>query len=461
MSKIYLINGSTTRAVDNLITAHVRDSLDGEFTLSFTATDTDAAYINDDTTVSYNGQYFTVASYLLDTEGQSPICAVECEHISYQLNDAAYDLDGFTMTGTPAALLTSVLSGTPFSVGTVEVAQARTVAISGAVSRRALLYTLAGLVGGEIEYNGYAINLRLHRGSTAYIELTDTYNVTRVSKERNVRENLTSYNVALGRKTILAAGDNVHIVNTRLGIDVNTRIIAIDYNPYRDSEADIEVGDYVPDIVDSYASLSNDIKDVKQEFTVSNGQLNSRISTAEGDISSLEQTANILTSSISAANGSISTLQQTANKIDWLVASGTTAANFTMTSRAIQQVAENINLTGYVTIAALSGSGTTTINGDNITTGNISADRIAANNNSAYITFNSPLYLNAAYPQIYGLDALYFGPDHDCAIVGNNSNYSGANTIQLRAPGGLFHYDGVAVRTVLTSGNIASYITFQ
>lgn len=38
--------------------------------------------------------------------------------------------------------------------------------------------------------------------------------------------------------------------------------------------------------------------------------------------------------------------------------------------------ASKVNLTGYVTVTDLSGSGTTTINGDNITTGTISAQRI-------------------------------------------------------------------------------------
>jgi hypothetical protein len=71
-------------------------------------------------------------------------------------------------------------------------------------------------------------------------------------------------------------------------------------------------------------------------------------------------------------------VSQEADKISWIVANGTSASNFTMTQRAISIVAENIDLTGYVTISALRGSGTTIINGDNITAGYISADRISA-----------------------------------------------------------------------------------
>jgi len=103
-----------------------------------------------------------------------------------------------------------------------------------------------------------------------------------------------------------------------------------------------------------------------------------RIATAEGNISTMRLDITGLTTRIGAAEGNISTVTQTANKIDWLVASGTSAANFTLTPRTISLVAETINLTGYVTFSNLWTSGQTSIHGANITTGFISADRIAA-----------------------------------------------------------------------------------
>lgn len=51
------------------------------------------------------------------------------------------------------------------------------------------------------------------------------------------------------------------------------------------------------------------------------------------------------------------------------------AINLSTESATIQ--ANKVNLNGYVTISDLSGSGTTTINGSNITTGTISADRVS------------------------------------------------------------------------------------
>ena len=184
----------------------------------------------------------------------------------------------------------------------------------------------------------------------------------------------------------------------------------------------------------------------------------SRITDAEGSITTLEQMATGLTARVTTAEGNISTVSQTANKINWLVKSGTSESDFTMTDRAISLVAANINLSGYVTFTALSTAGQTTINGSNITTGTISADRIGANNGN-YITFNSPIYMNASYADIYNLNSLQFG-GNNCWVRGND-DIAGSNAVQIRATGGLYYHNGTYNYAVLHAGNIASYVTFQ
>ena len=248
--KINLINDGVSRPVDALITSRIRDSLDSEFTLSFTLTEIDTPYIHDNTLVQYGEQYFNVISYQKDREGQSPTCAVECEHVSYSLNDDEYKLEEFVYSGSAAGALAAVLSGTPLTAGTVEPTGTVNISLTGG-TRKAILISVAAIIGGEIEYSGYTVNLRRHRGSAEYIELLGTDNVTDVSYSRNVLNGTTTYNIQLGRKTILSCGDNVHIKFTPLEIDVQTRITAIEYNPYNTHEVEIEVGDYIPDILDN------------------------------------------------------------------------------------------------------------------------------------------------------------------------------------------------------------------
>ena len=248
--KIYLVNNGSSHAVDALITARIREGLDSALTLSFTLTEEDVPYIHDNTVVQYGVYDFHVTSYQMDMVGQSPTCAVECEHISYVLNDETYKLEEFVYSGTAAGALSAVLSGTPLSAGTVEPTGNVNIRLVGG-TRRAILISVAAILGGEIEYSGNKVHLRNHRGSVAYVELLGTDNVTDVSYNRDVIDATTAYNIVLGRKTTLSCGDNVHITFTPLGLDVQTRITAIEYNPYNPFEVEIEVGDYVPDILDT------------------------------------------------------------------------------------------------------------------------------------------------------------------------------------------------------------------
>ena len=254
--KIYLMNHGSSHAVDALITARIREGLDSALTLSFTLTEEDVPYINDDTVVQYGIYDFHVTSYQMDMVGQSPTCAVECEHISYVLNDETYKLEEFVYSGTAAGALSAVLSGTPLSAGTVEPTGNVNIRLVGG-TRRAILISVAAILGGEIEYSGNKVHLRNRRGSVAYVELLGTDNVTDVSYSRDVLAATTAYNIVLGRKTTLSCGDNVHIKFTPLGLDVQTRITAIEYNPYNPFEVEIEVGDYVPDILDTLQDAEN------------------------------------------------------------------------------------------------------------------------------------------------------------------------------------------------------------
>ncbi len=48
----------------------------------------------------------------------------------------------------------------------------------------------------EIEYDGYQINIRSHRGVTEYQLVMDTKNVTNVAVSYDSRENSSSYDIA-------------------------------------------------------------------------------------------------------------------------------------------------------------------------------------------------------------------------------------------------------------------------
>lgn len=141
----------------------------------------------------------------------------------------------------------------------------------------------------------------------------------------------------------------------------------------------------IDDLSKKYSSQTSKIEQLdsaitqkvwKDDITTSLDGVTQRLSSAE---SSIEQTQNSITQKVwqsdidnatNTINGTVSTLaEQTSDKFSWLIKSGTSSTNFTLTDRAISLVSSKIDLSGYVTIKALSKAGTTTIDGSNITTG--------------------------------------------------------------------------------------------
>ena len=99
----------------------------------------------------------------------------------------------------------------------------------------------------------------------------------------------------------------------------------------------------------------------------------------------------------SAAEDAISGLSLTASH-------GSTSSTVYIKHNGVTVDSATVRFTGIVTFSDLSTEGATVINGSNITTGTISADLIAANND-IYIEFAHPMLT----PEIFGLQALYMG----------------------------------------------------
>lgn len=84
-----------------------------------------------------------------------------------------------------------------------------------------------------------------------------------------------------------------------------------------------------------------------------------------------------ITSTVKGAQGDISTLKQTVGSLSLSVSNGQTTSTLTLKAGSATLSSGTIELKGLVTFSDLSGSGKTTISGDNITTGKISAKYIA------------------------------------------------------------------------------------
>lgn len=104
--------------------------------------------------------------------------------------------------------------------------------------------------------------------------------------------------------------------------------------------------------------------------------LQSQITNARGDISTLSQTATSLQSQITNAQGDISTISQRVNNIRLDVSNGTDSSWIDLTINGITMSSQQIKFTGDVVFESDLSSGSTIVSGSCIRTGQVSADYI-------------------------------------------------------------------------------------
>lgn len=115
------------------------------------------------------------------------------------------------------------------------------------------------------------------------------------------------------------------------------------------------------------------------------------------------------------ANSLVSQITLNAENIESKVSKGSIISTINQSAEQITINAAKVNLTGYITATDLSGTGTTTINGSNITTGSISANRISggtltlggSSNTNGLITVNNASGTTAGTWTNAGIEVIY------------------------------------------------------
>lgn len=214
----------------------------------------------------------------------------------------------------------------------------------------------------------------------------------------------------------------------------------------------------------SVTIISSQVSELEQTAT----SITARVSNSEGEISTLKQTATSITSRVSTAEGNISTVTQTANKINWIIESGTSASNFTLTSKMASLVAAQIDLSGYVTINSLKDGGTTQIDGSRITTGTINAERLNADSVKVTKIYEERAFISPAISIGNGTISLGMSYQLGTSSTPLSTLYARAiypgsqNTLRLGDSSsriGFFGTTPVARRSVSSSADVSTLIT--
>ena len=234
-------------------TSRLHQSLNGECTLDFTMPGQYIPNIAVGDEVRLGDLYFNVVRVSKQTlTGVGVSIGVSCEHISYALADTLQTTAHFS--GTVSAVLGQILSGTGFSVGTVDISGTYSVTINNDTNKRSALQEWAAVTGAEIDYTGRAINFRARIGSSTSVSLSGTENVASLSVILDSRSGTQSYDITLSRLQHLSLGDAVTIKYSSLNLNTETRVISLDYDPFHPWAISMVTGDFIPNFTGAVSS---------------------------------------------------------------------------------------------------------------------------------------------------------------------------------------------------------------
>lgn len=267
---INIYNGGVlSEAIGQVIDAMWSDRITGELTLSFTSTVDRVPEITPETSIEFRGQYFRAVQVRAETADGAFLLSVSCEQEAVTLVDDEVPL--FDFEGSPSAALGSLLSGTGITgtaeyAGTIRIKEENT-------NRRAVLLVIAGMCGGELEYGGHAVKIVRHRGRTEVRNLTEIVRFADLSRSADLQAGTESYEVVGWKPGDLTVGDEVLVDYEPLGIHAQRRIVGISHNPFNCTSVRIEVGDFVPDILESYRDVIEESADAASKAEDAAGKI--------------------------------------------------------------------------------------------------------------------------------------------------------------------------------------------
>ena len=120
--------------------------------------------------------------------------------------------------------------------------------------------------------------------------------------------------------------------------------------------------------------VSNELENLSSSIDVKLDSITSTVQGIDGRVTTVEQTATGLTSTVQGLSGSVSTLEQKVDSFTLSVSNGESSSTIKLMAGTTELASQTIKFTGNVIFASDLTDGKTTISGDNILTGEISAD---------------------------------------------------------------------------------------
>lgn len=247
--------------LDDYFSDNIVEQINGGYTLSFsTLLDPDKSpAIAIGNLAIVEGQLFNIVAHrrTRSTDGRVVI-SVECEQVSYDLLATEFE-GGFIQSGNIADVLGMALSGTGFTIGTVEPSGIISVEMREGVTAREVVLEIARKASGELRFDGYEISLLNRRGIVRGIVFALGKNLRGIVKQVDARTvpTQTAYEIdVLELRDLIEfagleefeLGDTVQIIDDELGVNEQQRIIEYSYSPKRRINSKVKISALIDDL---------------------------------------------------------------------------------------------------------------------------------------------------------------------------------------------------------------------
>lgn len=223
--------------LNNLETGIVRQVINGEYVISFTALieELKTEFLHDENNlIEYNNDYFKIVSIQEEHNNDNMLKVnIECEHISYDLIKQTK----LTYTQTDRAaiyVMDDLLAGTGFNFIGTDVITTASIDVQEEIDIKSLLYMVATIWQGELYYFQNDIELKQQLGQNRGADFRFGKNIQNIKRLIDRVKNTVSYEVEIVQGTELQElgyfqlGDTIKVVDDLLGIEINTRIIELE-----------------------------------------------------------------------------------------------------------------------------------------------------------------------------------------------------------------------------------------
>ncbi|MDF2948154.1 MAG: hypothetical protein K0R07_164 [Sedimentibacter sp.] len=272
MSNILTIinqDGVVLAYLNNLESASVHKVINGEYVLDFVAIieELKTEFLYDDSNlIVYNNDYFRVVT--LDDEHDSNNMlkvTVSCEHISYDLIEQTKLT--FTHQNRAAIyVMNDLLTGSGFTFTGTDVTTTASIDVQSETDIKSLLYQVAIIWGGEIEYFRKDIALKQQIGQNRGTDFRFGKNMERVRRSIDKVEGTVSYEVDVVQGSELEElgyydlGDTVRVVDDALNIELDIRIIDMERDLVTGMNGKVVLGEPIKDLSTNIAAIKKTAK---------------------------------------------------------------------------------------------------------------------------------------------------------------------------------------------------------